>query len=313
MRFEVNIDKKYFFISLVVGLIFIGIIGVIAYGTYNPQFFGHSVGEINWDEAIPGNVTAAGFCIVNSSGTYCGGTGGGGTTVNNFYGTGVSKIIAGNSNIQITSTGVDGTGNVTISATGGSVEGITSLNGNVGIGTANPLATLHIRSTGITGVKIETTDTSGSNQAALELVGGSANAAWSIMTNRADLTGAADNLAFYKESGTTGAKIVITNSGNVGIGTGTAALAAKLDVNGNTGIRGNLSMTGRIVLTGHDGSDGDIIANYNVWGTCHNMTWTAGQNVLCSNGEYVAGMYYTTAAGFGGNPPASQGIKCCKL
>ena len=47
MKIEVNVDKKGFLIVLGVVLILgFGIMGVIAYGTSDPQNFGHSAGEI---------------------------------------------------------------------------------------------------------------------------------------------------------------------------------------------------------------------------------------------------------------------------
>ena len=62
-----NIDKKYFFAIVLIGLIFIGIVGVIAYNSAGtggtPSVFGHSVDEIEWSQTITKNVTAAGFCM----------------------------------------------------------------------------------------------------------------------------------------------------------------------------------------------------------------------------------------------------------
>jgi hypothetical protein len=64
MRIEVNIQKKYFFGLLAIGLIIIGIVGVFAYNSGGPaSVFGHSVEEIDWSRAVPGNITASGFCI----------------------------------------------------------------------------------------------------------------------------------------------------------------------------------------------------------------------------------------------------------
>ena len=110
---------------------------------------------------------------------------------------------------------------------------ITNL-GRVGIGTTNPSTTLHLKSTAITAAFVETTDNSGFNQAGLTLYGGCAGAAWSIFTNRSDLGGVNDNLTFYKEQGTFGIKMVLTDLGRLGIGTATPS--AKLEVQGNVKI-----------------------------------------------------------------------------
>ena len=106
--------------------------------------------------------------------------------------------------------------------------------GRVGIGLTNPSTTLHLKSTAITAAFIETSDNSGFNQAGLTLYGGCAGAAWSIFTNRSDLGGVNDNLTFYKEQGTIGIKMVLTDAGRLGIGTATPG--AKLEVQGNVKI-----------------------------------------------------------------------------
>lgn len=119
MRLEVNIDKKYFFAFVLIGLIIIGIVGVIAYNSVGvPATFGHSVNEIDWGQKINanlsingsvniiGNVSASMVCIngVCNSVWPSAGTGG------------VSKIING-SGIIISPP--NGLGEVTINATGG--------------------------------------------------------------------------------------------------------------------------------------------------------------------------------------------------
>jgi len=139
MKIEVNVEKKYFFGLMVIGLVILGVVGVVAYNSAavggNPAVFGHSVDEIDWTKTIQGNlsvngiINAARFCI----GTNCitswpmgGGVGGN------------LNIIAG-SGILITQSN----GNVTISATGGGggsqwtteTNGI-NYSGNVGIGAA---------------------------------------------------------------------------------------------------------------------------------------------------------------------------------
>ena len=70
MKLEVNIDKKYFFAIILIGLIIVGIVGVVAWGTNNPINFGHSAGEIEWSQVI-NNITANKFCINTTSGLSC--------------------------------------------------------------------------------------------------------------------------------------------------------------------------------------------------------------------------------------------------
>ncbi len=119
MKIEVNIEKKYFFAIMLIGLLAIGIAGVIAYNSEvnDPSILGHSVNEMDWGSAISANVTAAGYCIGNDTYKSCiqnWGEGG--------VGAGVSKIIAG-SGINVSSQ----TGEVTISSTGGGSGGDVSL------------------------------------------------------------------------------------------------------------------------------------------------------------------------------------------
>ena len=144
MKLEVNIDKKYFFALVLIGLIVIGIVGVVAYNSAGvPATFGHSVNEIEWSQAITKNVTAAGFCIGSS------------TNCKTDWGSvaGITQINAGNG-IIVTS---EGAGIVRINATGGgggaggssqwqglSGNPIYYTGGYVGIGTTNPSAKLDV-------------------------------------------------------------------------------------------------------------------------------------------------------------------------
>ncbi|MBI2507769.1 hypothetical protein HYV89_02340, partial [Candidatus Woesearchaeota archaeon] len=101
--------------------------------------------------------------------------------------------------------------------------------GNVGIGTTSPDWHLVVSGSGDQVLNVNTTSGTGSS-ASLWLEGGATNAAWQMFTNRADLAGSADNLAFYKQLGTAGVKMVISDSGNVGIGT--TAPASLLNIHG---------------------------------------------------------------------------------
>ncbi len=65
MKIEVNITKKRFFV-LLFAILLLGIIGVVyAFGTNNPSKFGHSVGEIDWDQEIPDSIKVRGLVTVN--------------------------------------------------------------------------------------------------------------------------------------------------------------------------------------------------------------------------------------------------------
>ncbi len=56
MKIEVNLTKRYFLILLGIVLVLGILLFVQAYGTNNPSVFGHSVGEINWNDIIPGSL-----------------------------------------------------------------------------------------------------------------------------------------------------------------------------------------------------------------------------------------------------------------
>ncbi len=95
-------------------------------------------------------------------------------------------------------------------------SGITILpSGFVGIGTTAPGNIVHVQTDAGRQVAIESTV---AGQGAGFNVLGPANADWVMLTDRVDLIGAADNLGFYKQAGTTGTKMVLTDAGNVGIG-----------------------------------------------------------------------------------------------
>lgn len=82
MKIEVNLEKKYFYSILAVIIIVGGVFVVNAYGTNNPQVFGHSSGEV--DVVVEGttktlqNAIDNDFCKVN--GDDCPPSGGSGFT-----------------------------------------------------------------------------------------------------------------------------------------------------------------------------------------------------------------------------------------
>jgi hypothetical protein len=69
MRIEVNIEKRYFFGLLALGLIIIGIVGVFAYNSAGTggvaAVFGHSVDEIDWAQTINASINATGSISAN--------------------------------------------------------------------------------------------------------------------------------------------------------------------------------------------------------------------------------------------------------
>jgi len=80
---------------------------------------------------------------------------------------------------------------------------------------------------------VETTGGNGTT-VGVEIRGGDPNTRWSIETNKSAVGGAVDNLYFYKNSGTIGTKMVITDAGNVGIGTTSPANILTLPVGSAT-------------------------------------------------------------------------------
>jgi len=120
MKLEVNIDKRYFFAFVLIGLIIVGVVGVIAYvsppdWTKYPSDFGHSVNEIDWGQTIQGNVNVTG----NVSATY-------------FIGNG-SML-----------TGISSAGGGSGQWSNGTSGVIYYNSGNVGIGTVTPGARLEV-------------------------------------------------------------------------------------------------------------------------------------------------------------------------
>lgn len=91
--------------------------------------------------------------------------------------------------------------------------------GNVGMGTTSPQSSLHIKKSGITGVRLEET---------------TGNKLWILSNDKTNF-----NNAFTLWNPTLGTAVLVNyTTGNVGIGT--AAPAQKLEVNGNIQADGNI-------------------------------------------------------------------------
>jgi hypothetical protein len=65
MKIVVNIEKKYAFAILGALVIIAGLVAIYAFGGSDPATMGHSVGEINWNEAVSGTITAANLSASN--------------------------------------------------------------------------------------------------------------------------------------------------------------------------------------------------------------------------------------------------------
>jgi trimeric autotransporter adhesin len=91
--------------------------------------------------------------------------------------------------------------------------------GSVGIGTTSPLQLLELYNGSGSVLALIQNDAASGSDAGVKLIGGASNAEWTIDTNRGDLTAHADDFFLYKNLGTAGVKLVVQDSGNVGIGT----------------------------------------------------------------------------------------------
>lgn len=124
---------------------------------------------------------------------------------------------------------VTGSGSIGGSSFSVGVDPFVVTSGKVGIGTASPSERLEVKSADSTYARIENT---GGLAAGLRLVGNGTTADWSIFLNRGDIFGEDNTLGFYKNTGTAGVKMVLKDSGNVGIGT--TAPASKLHISSGT-------------------------------------------------------------------------------
>lgn len=64
MQIKLNVEKKYFFGILAAVMIAALGIGVYAYGTNNPGYFGHSAGEVDWSGVVP-QICFSDGCVAN--------------------------------------------------------------------------------------------------------------------------------------------------------------------------------------------------------------------------------------------------------
>ena len=72
MKIEVNVDKRYFLI-LLGAVLLLGIVGIgYAFGGNSPSVVGHSVGEIDWNDQIQGDINVRDSVRLGSS-LYVGG------------------------------------------------------------------------------------------------------------------------------------------------------------------------------------------------------------------------------------------------
>ncbi|MEZ4652984.1 MAG: hypothetical protein R3E12_05070 [Candidatus Eisenbacteria bacterium] len=125
---------------------------------------------------------------------------------------------------------------------------IVDVDGNVGIGTANPAADLHVKTTG-EGVRIEGSSTGASNTAWLSF----SDAAGTALGYVGDGSQGDSDMYVSSYTGNVylytpfGASLTARSNGNVGIGTTNPA--SKLDVQGDTRVSGTLAVnSGQISL-----------------------------------------------------------------
>lgn len=83
----------------------------------------------------------------------------------------------------------------------------------------NPAARIHLLTPSGVAATMRLQGAGTTDSVSLEFIGGSANCYWNILTNRADALGAGDTIGFYKNTGTVGPKLVITDAGKVGVAT----------------------------------------------------------------------------------------------
>jgi hypothetical protein len=117
--------------------------------------------------------------------------------------------------------------------------------GKVGIGTASPTTILHVSTTSLAIARID----AGLNSQS-EIVfanNGSGTGGGGFGVGR-DYMGTGAHNFFVYDNVATATRLLIDNTGNVGIGTTTPG--SKLDVNGTSNFNGNMTITGTVAITG---------------------------------------------------------------
>jgi hypothetical protein len=142
MRIEVNIEKKYFFGLLLIGLMVVGFVGVYAYNSAGtggvPSKMGHSVDEMDWSKRIA-MVNVTKICLGNDCREVW--PSGGGGSVNLLEGNGIILTTeAGGTRINSTATG----GTNSPWAIAGNGNDIYYNGGKVGIGDSTPTEKLEV-------------------------------------------------------------------------------------------------------------------------------------------------------------------------
>ena len=153
--------------------------------------------------------------------------------------------------------------------------------GNFGIGTQNPLRTLHVAGAGDTGLMLQTTNAVNDNEIwEIQAAGNAINEADLIFRSRLD-------------TGTGGTEVMrLTNIGNVGIGT--TSPGTNLDVVGK--IKGSVHMRSQIISKGTVSS-----------GTVENLTVGDGVNYIKVSHSSTSGSTRTYTANFNSGIPTEIG------
>lgn len=273
MKLTLNLEKKYFFSFLIVGLIILGVVGVVAYNSAGtggvPSVFGHSADEIEWGPAINSNVTFNGF--VNAT-TLClsGNCISSWSSVTSTIQTtsGVSKIIPGTG---VTISPTTGTGEVTINAIGGSVAGVSSIiaGSGISISPASGAGAVTINANAAADTRCDV-----AGRCTQVCIGGDCRSSWPTTTTTTtgvtSINGATGAVTLVAGSG-----ISITRSGTsitiAATGTGTASASCVYS--------GKTYASGAICSTGGSGC-------YTVSGKtpslkCSSGTWLSSLEVAC--------------------------------
>lgn len=167
--------------------------------------------------------------------------------------------------------------------------------GNIGMGTTAPTTSLDVASASDAVVKVRTSAGSGTNATFL-MQGGSSNANWQFGTNRADIAGAADNFFIFKLAGTAGTKMVIQDSGNIGIGTTTPL--SLLNVNGTLSLGNTAVVSGASFQMSGIGSGYMSVVNPTMQqAICYGFELPVGSVPgACETDAFVVNLTYTAGA-----------------